>query len=289
MKKDSRDVSGYSIRSKSYRFADSVEGAMSAFRNSGNRMKKMCKVPSSIRVRNLRAWSVAKEFRPRGSLYKCFLACCGALGSAHACEKRLLDAFKRKLDWFCDSLTEYLGYGHADAVAKFSTLFESMVDIAEEDRPCEIRTERNRLSRMGEKVFYDLSIQVKEREVQLRVPVKPTSLIEGSPKAPPGRDDVKRKLRMLVRRVMADCKDVRTINDAVGLIRFAKPGVPYFADAEEVNKEIKFYRWSEETIRQYAKDIGKHRKSRRGARIQAARRRKRRLVERDTLDYRPPK
>ncbi len=289
MKNDSRVVSGFSKRSEEKRFADAVESMMAAFRDAGNRMKGMCKAPSSKRIRNLRARSVAKEFRTKGTLYKCFFACCKELSSAHLCDKRLLAKFEWHLEWFCARLAEHLCFGHGDAVAKFSTLIESLVDVAEEARPLEIRKERTRLSRMGEKVFYDLSILVKEREMQLRVPVKPNSLIEGVPKAPPGREEVKDNLRTLVRRIMAAYKDIRTIKDAVRFIRTCNRGSPFYADAMKLYEDIGNYGWSEETTCQYAKDIGKHRKSRKGARIQAARRKKRRLVDRDTLAYRPPK
>lgn len=292
MKNDSRDdVRQLEVLSEN-RFAVSATKAIAVFREVGNRIKRMTKAPSDRRIRDLRKWAVAEFFRPLGRVCSCFFDCCAAVDSVYLCDIALVKRFKSKANWFCDMLTEHLAHEHADAIAAFLTLIGRLADLAEVRDSHKIQKEKKNIELLGRGVLEELCFKVQERELKLRNPPKLTTPTRHCTEMPPEwtAEETKEELRKLVQYIRATySKGHITINDAVELIMSARQGVLYYERADRIRKAVGRFDWSISTVQQYAKNAGKYRNSHKGAAIQAAKRKKRKLVDRDTKTYRPPK
>lgn len=295
MKERNRKSASTIGSSRRNQFALAAQSFIAALRDVGNRIEAanaFVTKARQMRGRDVESLSVTYDFRPKGRLYGCFMACCRALDSVSACEPRLLCALRKKMAWFEKELNAYLGgESCAREVAEFTTLVDRMLDLEKPSTPFEVRDESRLIPMMGKDAMHKICVCAKVREMQLRRPVEPMPEPEYSrPVASIQalREETKRELCMLVRQIKHDDEEFLTINEAVERIMSAKPGVLYYARAERIKKNIHRLGWSISTMRQYAKDIGKHSCSQQGARMQAAKRRKKKLVQRDLKTWHPP-
>lgn len=240
--------------------------------------------------------SVAEYFGSFGELHACFFNCLDAVGVKRLFDSGVCAEIKKYLEGLWLSLTWYID--DQEMATEFQLIVEGLLDLAMiEDIPIkEVAEKQNRLYGNARGVFECICKRAREREMSLsHLPPTssgnsatcPESMADSGapPNADevPSADEVKKRLRRLVCSIMHREKGIHKINEAVDLIRSPKKGAWYFSAARELNRDIDRYGWSLATIRQYAKNIGKDRNSRRGARTQIAKRRKRRLVDRDTL------
>ena len=108
----------------------------------------------------------------------------------------------------------------------------------------------------------------------------------GSGESPPtdpldSREDAKNYLRMVVKTVAHGVKGVRSKAGAVDYLLQAKPGMKHYEYAVRILDIQKRFGWGADTMKQYAKDIGKEKNSSRGYGRRVKRRRKRRRVRED--------
>ena len=295
MKERNRKSASTIGSSRRNQFALAVQSFIAALRDVGNRIEAanaFVTKARQMRGRDVESLSVTHDFRPKGCLHGCFLACCRSLDSVSACEPRLLCALRKKMAWFEKELNVYLGgESCAREVAEFTTLVDRMLDLEKPSTPFEVRDESRLIPMMGKDAMHKICVCAKAREMQLRRPFGPMPEPDDSKSAANIqvlRKETKQELCMLARQIKHDDEEVHTVNQAVERIMSARPGVLYYARAKQIKENIRRLGWSLSTIRQYAKDIGKHSCSQQGARMQAAKRRKKKLVQRDLKTWHPP-
>ena len=95
------------------------------------------------------------------------------------------------------------------------------------------------------------------------------------------KDDAKAYLRMVVTAVAHGVKGVKSKAGAVDYLLQAKSGMKYYEYAVRILEIQKRFGWGTDTMKQYAKNIGKEKNSRTGYARRVKRKRKRRRVRED--------